>query len=58
MATQRLSELKKVSVKASLPFSSSEEAIAGVIDNSVMTPAATKSAIETIALDDIIKQLS
>ena len=46
MATQRLSELKRVSVKASLPFSSNEEAIAGLVDNVVMTPVSTKAVVD------------
>ena len=48
----RLSELNKQQIKGTLPFSSNEQAIAGLINDVVMTPASTKAfADESIVLD-------
>ena len=48
----KLSTMRKEVVRAVMPFSSNEEAIAGVATNVVMTPATTKAyADESIVLD-------
>ncbi len=39
----RLSTLQKENIIATLPFSSNEQAIAGLINTVVMTPASTKA---------------